>query len=61
MLSFEVDLLAQTVAEIKDRGGRFTDERPRQGLEDWQVIDLHPEQFFGAQLQLVERAAPPEG
>jgi methylmalonyl-CoA/ethylmalonyl-CoA epimerase len=61
LLSFEVDSLAQTVGEIKGRGGRFTDEQPRQGLEDWQVVDLHPEQFFGAQLQLVEQAAPPEG
>ena len=61
LLSLEVDSLAQTVSDIKSRGGRFTDEQPRQGLEDWQVVDLDSEQFFGAQLQLVEQAVPPVG
>ena len=46
---------------VVDMINGFTDEQPRQGLEDWQVVDLDPEQFFGAQLQLLEQAVPPEG
>ena len=61
LLSLEVDSLAQAVNDISARGGQFVSEQPRQGLEDWQVVDLDPEQFFGVQLQLVEHAAPPEG
>jgi len=59
LLSFEVDFLAAAVADVKGRGGNLLSEQPRQGLEDWQVVDLDPEQFFGAKLQLVQQAAPP--
>ena len=55
LLSFEVDSLAEAVGDIKRRGGQVLAERPRQGLEDWEVVDLDPEQTFGAQLQLVEQ------
>jgi methylmalonyl-CoA/ethylmalonyl-CoA epimerase len=59
LLSFEVDSLTAAVADIKGRGGNLLSEQPRQGLEDWQVVDLDPEQFYGARLQLVEQTAPP--
>ena len=61
LLSLEVESLTGAVAKISERGGQFLSEQPRQGLEDWQVVDLDPQQFFGVQLQLVEQAAPPEG
>jgi methylmalonyl-CoA/ethylmalonyl-CoA epimerase len=61
LLSLEVESLSAAVAAIKARGGKFSSELPRRGLEDWQVVDLDPGQFFGAQLQLAEQAAPPEG
>ena len=61
LLSLEVDSLAGAVENISARGGQFVSEQPRRGLEDWQVVDLDAEQFFGAQLQLVEEDAPPEG
>jgi methylmalonyl-CoA/ethylmalonyl-CoA epimerase len=61
LLSLEVESVAHAVADISERGGQFLSEKPRQGLEDWQVVDLDPKQFFGVQLQLVEQAAPPEG
>ena len=60
LLSFEVDSVADTVSEIKARGGQFSAEQPRQGLEEWQVIDLDPAQFFGVQLQLTEQASLPD-
>jgi len=55
LLSFEVDSLAEAVGDIKRRGGQVLAEQPRRGLEDWEVVDLDPEQTFGAQLQLVEQ------
>jgi methylmalonyl-CoA/ethylmalonyl-CoA epimerase len=61
LLSLEVESVVEAVADISARGGQFLSEKPRQGLEDWQVVDLDPQQFFGAQLQLVEQTAPPEG
>ena len=60
LLSFEVDSVADTVSEIKARGGQFSAEQPRQGLEEWQVVDLDPAQFFGVQLQLTEQASLPD-
>jgi methylmalonyl-CoA/ethylmalonyl-CoA epimerase len=61
LLSLEVESVVEAVADISARGGQFLSEKPRQGLENWQVVDLDPQQFFGAQLQLVEQTAPPEG
>jgi methylmalonyl-CoA/ethylmalonyl-CoA epimerase len=60
LLSFEVDSVADTVSEIKARGGQFRAEQPRQGLADWQVVDLNPGQFFGVQLQLTEQVSLPD-
>ena len=54
LLSLQTDDLDATVEEIRARGGQFTSEQPRQGLEDWRVIDLERGQFFGSQIQLVE-------
>ena len=54
LLSLQTEDLAASVEEIRARGGEFTSEQPRQGLEDWRIIDLKSEQFFGSQLQLIE-------
>ena len=61
LLSFAVDSLQDSVGEIRERGAQTTSTNPRQGLEHWQVIDLDPAQFFGAQLQLVEELTPAKG
>ncbi len=55
LLSLGVDSLDKATSEINARGGHFTSEAPRSGLDDWQVIDLDKEQFFGASLQLCEQ------
>ena len=54
LLSLEVASLDAAMAQVTSAGGEFTSAEPRQGLADWQVIDLNAEQFFGAQLQLCE-------
>lgn len=58
LLSFEVDSLDAAVDELRQRGGSTSSENPRQGLEDWRVMDLDVDQFHGAQLQLMEQATP---
>jgi len=54
LISLGVDSLDDAMAEVKSAGGEFTSQEPRQGLADWQVIDLNAEQFFGAQRQRCE-------
>ena len=54
LLSLEVDSLDAAMAQVTSAGGEFANVEPRQGLADWQVIDLNAEQFFGTQLQLCE-------
>ena len=59
LLSLGVEDLDRSVAEVTAEGGRFTSEQPRQGLEDWRVIDLDPADTYGALLQLTEDGSPP--
>jgi len=54
LISLGVGSLGDAMAEVKSAGGEFASQEPRQGLADWQVIDLDAEQFFGAQIQLCE-------
>ena len=54
LLSLGVASLDGAMAQVRSAGGEFTSTQPRQGLADWQVIDLTAEQFFGTQLQLCE-------
>ncbi len=56
LLSLGVESLAEATQDIAGRGGRFTSALPRSGLDNWQVIDLDSEQFFGTQLQCCEEA-----
>lgn len=53
LMSFEVDSLEDAALITEQKSGRFLSDEPRQGLEDWRVLDLDPDQFFGARLQLI--------
>jgi len=59
LLSLQVDSIDDTAQKIREHGGAFTSAQPRRGLEDWRVMDLDTEQFFGAQLQVVEDPSSP--
>jgi methylmalonyl-CoA/ethylmalonyl-CoA epimerase len=52
LLSLAVESLDSAIETVTARGGEFTSDKPRHGLDDWQVIDLDSRQFFGAQIQL---------
>ena len=53
LLSFGVDSLADASAAVEAGGGALS-STPRTGLDGWQVVDLDPESFAGARLQLTE-------
>jgi len=50
LMSLEVDSLAD---EVNRLGSEMFQGSERAGLDNWQVIDLNPDQTYGAQLQLV--------
>ena len=54
LLSLGVESLASATRTISSRGGRFTADAPRDGLDGWRIIDLETEQFFGITLQICE-------
>jgi len=54
LLSCQVDDVRQAAKTVSSSGIRVLDIQPRQGLEDWQVMDLSPEDLFGAAFQLLE-------
>lgn len=60
LLSFGVEDLDGALARVSAAGGRFTSDQPRQGLEDWRVIDLDTADTFGATLQLTQEGSTPE-
>lgn len=54
LLSFEVDSLESASQAIEDSVHGLSRTPPRCGLDDWQVQDLEPAAFYGANLQLTE-------
>lgn len=54
LLSLGVSDLEQAVAKVREGGGGTTSPQPRQGLENWRVIDLDPSLLAGAPIQLTE-------
>jgi methylmalonyl-CoA/ethylmalonyl-CoA epimerase len=54
----EVENLADAVQELKAKGVRLRNEKPRPGLADWHIklIDLIDGETNGPTIQLVERA-----
>lgn len=54
LMSCQVDDVRKAAEQASSRGFRFLDHEPRQGLDDWQVMDLDPDGLFGATIQLVE-------
>ncbi len=53
LASFQVDSLEAALDQLGAEGIPAIDPEPRQGLDDWQVVDLETEPFSGVQVQLV--------
>jgi len=54
LISGQVDDVGKAASLVSSRGIGVLDEHPRQGLDDWKVMDLCSEDLFGANFQLVE-------
>ena len=60
LMSCQVEDIRKAADLASSRGIRVLDKNPRQGLEDWQVMDLSSDDLFGAYLQLVVTASETE-
>lgn len=56
-ICFEVDDLAQTLAELKARGVRLIDETPKPGAGGRQLAFIHPEAANGVLIELYQLPA----
>ncbi|VFU13214.1 methylmalonyl-CoA epimerase [anaerobic digester metagenome] len=54
-LAFRVDNLEQRLAELKEKGIRLIDEKPRYGAGGARIAFLHPKSTFGVLIELCER------
>ena len=56
-LAFRVDDLERALAEVRRRGLRLIDERPRPGAHGTRIAFLHPKSVGGVLVELVEDPA----
>ena len=55
-IAFRVDNLEEALAELKDKGIRLIDEKPRKGAGGAKIAFLHPKSTHGVLIELSERA-----
>ena len=56
LISCQVDDVKKAASMVSSDGIGVLDQYPRQGLDDWEVMDLNPDDLFGVDFQLVESA-----
>ena len=54
-IAFRVDNLEKALAELKDKGIRLIDEKPRKGAGGAKIAFLHPKSTHGVLIELSER------
>ncbi len=54
LISCQVDDVRNASKLVSSKGIHVLDQHPRQGLDDWRVMDLSPDDLFGADFQLLE-------
>jgi methylmalonyl-CoA/ethylmalonyl-CoA epimerase len=54
-IAFRVDNLEGALAELKDKGIRLIDEKPRKGAGGAKIAFLHPKSTHGVLIELSER------
>lgn len=54
-MAFRVENLEQCLAELKEKGVRLIDEKPRRGAGGAKIAFLHPKSTFGTLVELCER------
>jgi methylmalonyl-CoA/ethylmalonyl-CoA epimerase len=58
-ICFEVDDLEATLVQLKERGMRLVDDKPRQGVEGARIAFVHPSSTHGVLIELHEREKCP--
>ena len=56
LVSGQVEDVNKAASELSGLGIHALNKTSRQGLDDWRVIDLDPDDLFGVSFQLVESA-----
>jgi methylmalonyl-CoA/ethylmalonyl-CoA epimerase len=56
LISCQVDDVTKAAKKVTSEGVKVLNRVPRQGLDDWKVMDLSPDDLFGVDFQLVESA-----
>ena len=54
-IAFAVENLGSSLQELKDKGVKLIDEKPRQGAEGLNIAFLHPKSTFGVLTELCEK------
>jgi methylmalonyl-CoA epimerase len=54
-IAFRVDNLAERLADLKEKGVRLIDEKPRRGAGGAMIAFLHPKSTSGTLVELCER------
>lgn len=54
-IAFRVDNIEQALEELKAKGVRLIDEKPRRGAGGAKIAFLHPKSTFGVLIELSER------
>ena len=54
-IAFRVDNVEEKLADLKDKGVRLIDEKPRRGAGGAMIAFLHPKSTFGALIEICER------
>ena len=57
LMSCQVGDVRKAAGLVSDKGIKVLDQLPRKGLDDWQVMDLSPDDLFGADIQLLQSAS----
>lgn len=54
-IAFRVDNVEEKLADLKDKGVRLIDEKPRRGAGGAMIAFLHPKSTFGTLIEICER------
>jgi len=57
LISCQVDDVRKAAGRVASNGIKVLDQQPRQGLDDWKIMDLSRDDLFGAAFQLIEASA----
>lgn len=53
-IAFEVDDIEQAVAELKEKGVKLIDEKPRAGAHGMSIAFMHPKATHGILMELIQ-------